>query len=233
MVNIKTIFEIGSRDLLDSIHLARFYNTSDVYAFECNPDGIYECRKNMSQLDDLTKSRVHLIEKAVHIENSEVVFYPFDVSKYNNIGASSMFKIDFSGRPPQEEEGDIHWAQFGPGFVQKEVKVDGVRLDTFCVDKNIKEIDLICMDLQGYELEALKSLSETILNVRYIITECSFISTYLGGCNFDQLYSYLKEFGFEFIVSDKTGSNLPSEKYFSNYTGGVSEFNALFINKKI
>jgi FkbM family methyltransferase len=229
--DIKTIFELGSRDLLDSIHLAKFYNLSEVYAFECNPDGIYECRKNMAQLDNITKSRVHLIEKAIHTENSEVVFYPFDVNKYNNIGASSMFKIDFSGRPPHEE--DIYWAQFGAGFVQKEIKVEGIRLDKFCIDKNIKNIDLICMDLQGYELEALKSLSELISNVKYIITECSFISTYVGGCSFDELYSYLKIFGFEFVVSDKTGSNLPSQEYFSNHTGGISEFNAFFVNKLI
>jgi FkbM family methyltransferase len=229
--NIKTIFEIGSRDLLDSIQLARFYDQSKVYAFECNPDGINECRKNISLIDDITKSRITLVEKAVHSENDKVKFYPFDVLKYDNIGASSMFKIDFSARPPHEE--DIKWGEYEPGFVQKEIEVDGVRLDTFCEQNNLNSIDIICMDLQGYELEALKSSGEMLKKVRYIITETSFISTYLGGANFEELNSFLEKFGFVYLISDKTGRNLPSNQHFSSYTGGTSEFNCLFVNKNL
>jgi len=227
--DVKLILEIGSRDIIDSIQLSRYYTNSKIYAFECNPDGINECRKNISLVDEQTRSRINLIEKAVHIENSKVKFYPFDVTKYNNIGASSMYKIDFSGRPPHEE--DLSWGKYEPGFVQKEIEVDGTRLDTFCEENYIDSIDIICMDLQGYELQALKSLGGKISNVKHIITETSFISTYVGGCNFEEMHNFLREFGFYFVVSDKTGNILPNKTHFSEYTGGTSEFNCLFTNK--
>ena len=43
------------------------------------------------------------------------------------------------------------------------------------------------MDLQEYELFALFSLGNHIKNVKYIISEATINSTYLGGTNFNQL----------------------------------------------
>ena len=44
---IKTIFELGSRDLIDAIKLLNYFESSNVYAFECNPDCLVECNKNI------------------------------------------------------------------------------------------------------------------------------------------------------------------------------------------
>jgi len=229
--DIKTIFEIGSRDLLDGINLIDHYDSSKLFAFECNPEGLVECYVNLQKLPENKKDRIKLVEKAVYTTDSKVKFYPFDITKYNNIGASSIYKIDFSNRPPHE--GDIFFGKFPPGFVQKEIEVDGIRLDTFCSENNINFIDLVCMDLQGSELQALKSAGSFISNIKYIITESSYVSTYVGGATFEELNNFLTENGFDFVCSDKTGMELPSEKFFSKYTGGTSEFNALFINKNI
>ena len=34
---VKTVFELGSRDLIDAIKLQKYFNC-DVFLFECNPD---------------------------------------------------------------------------------------------------------------------------------------------------------------------------------------------------
>jgi len=44
------------------------------------------------------KKRIILIDKAICLNNDKVIFYPFDLEKYNNMGASSMLKIDFLHR---------------------------------------------------------------------------------------------------------------------------------------
>ena len=67
------------------------------------------------------------------------------------MGSSSMLKIDFSLR----NKDDPDYNRENP---QKEIIVNGIRLDTFINENNINNIDLLCMDLQGYELNALKSL---------------------------------------------------------------------------
>jgi len=66
------------------------------------------------------------------------------------------------------------------------------------------------MDLQEYELFALFSLGNHIKNVKYIISEATINSTYLGGTNFNQLYDYLKKYNFVYVCSDEFKYDLPN-----------------------
>jgi FkbM family methyltransferase len=215
---IKIIFELGSRDLIDAIKLLNYYNCK-VYAFECNPDCLIECNKNLLNLHNNTQEKICLIDKAVSlIDNDEVLFYPFDLSKYNNMGSSSMLKIDFSMR----NKDDPDYNRENP---QKEIKVKGIRLDTFMNENDIKHIDLLCIDLQGYELNAIKSLGTHLHQVKYIITECSIVNTYSGGASFTDLNNYLNNYNFIYSSSNRFGNNFPDLNL-----KGFSEFDALFIN---
>jgi len=215
---IKTIFELGSRDLIDAIKLLNHYDDCTVYAFECNEDCLVECKKNYSNLEENKKNRLFLVDKAVSIENGNVYFYPFDLKKYNNMGASSMLKIDFSTRNKDDPDYNLE----NP---QKEIIVNGTRLDSFIDERKIKNIDLLCIDLQGYELNALKSLGSYLHKVKYIITECSIMSTYTNGATFKELNDYLVKFNFKYVLSNNFGENYPDLSII-----GFSEFDALFIN---
>jgi hypothetical protein len=90
----------------------------------------------------------------------------------------------------------------------------------------IPNIDLLCIDLQGYELNAIKSLGSKLQDVKYIITECSIQSTYIGGTTFKELSEYLGIYGFTYISSNRFGDEYPDLSLV-----GFSEFDALFINK--
>ena len=215
---IKTIFELGSCNLIDAIKLLNHFQSSKIYSFECNNDCLIECYKNLNNLEEEKKKRLVLIDKAVSINNGDVIFYPFDLEKYNNMGASSMLLIDFSLR-------DIKDRDYNKKNPQKKIIVNGVRLDTFIDENYIDNIDLLCIDLQGYELNAIKSLGNHLHKIKYIITECSIVSTYINGSTFKELNEYLTNYNFKYVSSNKFGENFPdlSLKYFS-------EFDALFIN---
>lgn len=218
---IKIIFELGSRDLLDSKKLINHYDNAICYSFECNPDCLIECEKNKKNFNSDENERIILVKNAVSIDNKKILFKPFDLRIYNNMGASSLLEIDFSTRDKNDPDYNI-------GKVQKEITVDGIRLDTFIENNNIPNIDLLCIDLQGYELEAIKSLGEKIKKVKYIITECSIVSTYKNGANFYELNDYLKNNGFYYNNSNRFGNNFPDLQI-----KGFSEFDSLFINKLI
>ena len=216
---VKTIFELGSRDLIDATKLIERYDSAICYSFECNPDCLIECRKNAGKFNEDQNNRIILVENAVSIDNKKTTFLPFDLSIYNNMGASSMLEIDFSMRSKEDPD-------YGIGRVQNEIEVDGVRIDTYMEKNNIQNIDLLCMDLQGYELQAIKSLGGKIETVKYIITECSIQSTYKGGANFYDLNAYLEKRGFRYNNSNKFGYSFPNLQ-----ATGFSEFDALFINE--
>jgi FkbM family methyltransferase len=180
---------------------------------------LVECNKNILSLDEDKKNRVFLIDKAVSINNGDVTFYPFDLLKYNNMGASSMLKIDFSLRDKNDPDYNIK----NP---QKEIIVDAIRLDTFIDENHIENIDLLCIDLQGYELNAIKSLGNHLHKVKYIITECSIMSTYTNGTTFSELNDYLTKYNFKYISSNKFRNDFPDLTL-----TGFSEFDALYINQ--
>ena len=218
--NVNIIFELGSRDLKDARRLVKYYYGSTCHSFECNPDCLVECKKTSKSFNNYEQQRIILVDKAVSINNEIVSFKPFDLSKYNNMGASSMLEIDFSVRNPDDPD-------YNRGNVQKEIKVCGIRLDTYMENNNISHIDLLCIDLQGYELKAIMSLGEKLKNVRYIICECSIQSTYKDGATYRELYAYLENYGFVYTRSNRFGEKTPNMKL-----TGFSEFDALFTNER-
>ena len=201
--NVNIIFELGSRDLIDGIQMLNYYRkTNKLYSFECNPTCVEKCIALYKTLSDTVKDKVDIVTKAVSLENGPISFMMVDENLMDNCGASSIYEIDFSNRIKSDPDRNRN-------PVQKKITVDSIRLDTFCNNNNIKNIDLIAMDLQGYELNALKSLGLLLQNVKYIITETCIQSTYKEGCNFKELYEFLSQNGFKYMVSDKYGNNIP------------------------
>jgi len=220
--NVNIIFELGSRDLIDGIQMLNYYRkTNKLYSFECNPTCVEKCIALYKTLSDTVKDKVDIVTKAVSLENGSISFMMVDENLMDNCGASSIYEIDFSNRIKSDPDRNRN-------PVQKKITVDSIRLDTFCNNNNIKNIDLIAMDLQGYELNALKSLGLLLQNVKYIITETCIQSTYKEGCNFKELYEFLSQNGFKYMVSDKYGNNIPPGNI-----KGWSEFNCLFKNSKM
>ena len=58
-----------------------------MYAFECNPDCIVECNKQLQSMDQPAKEHITLVDKVVSlIDGDDISFFAFDLTKYNNMG---------------------------------------------------------------------------------------------------------------------------------------------------
>jgi FkbM family methyltransferase len=175
------IFDLGSRDCQQSIEFYHRFPNSKIYAFECNPNTLPICRRNINKYRD----RIILIEGAVSNCDGETTFYPIDQKKTvttwedGNPGASSMYKSN--GTYDAEN------------YVQYEISTNCHRLDTIMEIYNIDKVDMIWMDLQGAELLALESLDNHIENVKFIYTEVSYKPIYDGQVMFDQLHHFMLE----------------------------------------
>ena len=73
----------------------------------------------------------------------------------------------------------------------------GVRLDRYRTIDCLPQPDLIKIDVQGYELEALRGSMGTLRMVEAIISEVSFEELYEGQCLLHQLASWVSERGFD------------------------------------
>jgi FkbM family methyltransferase len=217
--NVNIILELGTRDCKDAVILASTYKNATIYAFEANPEAWPLCEQTLNHIHDSSiKNRVLLVKKAALDKNGPVVFRPFDIEKYDNIGASSLFEINFTtNRLPSDPD-------YGRTGVQKQIEIEGTRIDTWCEENNIHTVDMLCMDLQGAELLALKGLGHVLHSVRAIISETCIESTYIGGSSFQEMDTYLQNYGFSYVCSDGFGRQRPPKTY-----AGFSEFNAVWM----
>ena len=182
------IFDIGSRDCVQSIEFYNAFPNSKIYAFECNPNTLDICKKNIEPYSD----RITLVEGAVCDYDGNITFYPINQKKTittwkdGNPGASSIFKSN--GKYTIET------------YIQDEIITKCHRLDSVMDKYDISKVDIIWMDLQGAELLALKGLGNHLQNVKYIHTEVSYKEMYSGQVMFNELNNYI--LSNEFIIKN-------------------------------
>lgn len=188
------IFDLGTRDCLQSIEFYRAFPKARIFAFEANPTQFEICRKNIERYSD----RITLVEGAVCNYDGEITFYPIDQEKTKftwckdgNPGASSLFKAN---------------EKFMPGYIQYEIKTKCFRLDTFMKEYNIPKVDIMWLDLQGAELMALQGLGEYINDVKYVQSEVEYVKLYKDQPLVDDVTSFMISKGFELrekLASDR------------------------------
>jgi FkbM family methyltransferase len=180
--NVHSVLEIGSRDAEDAVKLSEFYK-SHVYAFECNPSALSDCRKSIDKNPNVT-----LIPKAAWHESGEISFYPIrQIPGYwYNPGASSCFKVSKTG--------------YHGCYAQDEVKVEAVRLDNWLEKAGITQIDLLCIDAQGATMNIFKGMGKYLNGVKYIITEIEHNTIYEGETLRDEVNSFLEKNGFKMYL---------------------------------
>ena len=85
---------------------------------------------------------------------------------------------------------------------QTKITVEAVRLDDWANKNNISNIDLLVMDLQGAEVEALKGAGDLLKNVKYIITEGCVQPFYQGAPHIDEITALLEDYGFSLVADN-------------------------------
>ncbi|MBE9005331.1 FkbM family methyltransferase [Fortiea sp. LEGE XX443] len=79
---------------------------------------------------------------------------------------------------------------------EREEKVNIFPLDAYILEYNLPLPDLIKLDIQGYELEALRGAINCLINAKYIICEVSFIEFYKGQALFHEIVEFLHQYNF-------------------------------------
>ena len=182
--NVLLVCEIGSRDGLDSLYLADWFD-AQVYCFECDPINLEVVKANFAT----SLSSIRMFSFALGDEAKATSFFSIDPLRYSNRGASSFFRIDFSDRSESDPD-------FGRGDVQNECTTETKRYDGL----GLAIPDLIVTDAEGTELMVLKSFSENFLDISYIVAECAAFRRKDAGASFDDVCKYLKTFGFRYAA---------------------------------
>jgi hypothetical protein len=75
--------------------------------------------------------------------------------------------------------------------------VQATRLDDWADGADIRQIDMIKLDLQGHELAALQGSTRLLsTSVKLVYSEVEFVQLYEECCTFVEVTTCLREFGF-------------------------------------
>lgn len=176
--DVGTIVEVGARYGDESIELSNCFPGARIYSFECNPRVVDRCRNKLMGHENITFLGCGLGDVNEHRN-----FYSY---VKNNDGASSFYKR-YDGDRTQVLAGSI------------EIR----KLSDIMNEQSIDSIDLLCMDVQGYELNVLRGLGEQLKNLRYIIMEepkPGIESKYINASSSTEIKEYMRNNGFDEIV---------------------------------
>lgn len=178
--SIGTILELGANDGRDTLELHQLFG-AQIHAFECHPRmaamAFDRCRPH---------PEIRVVEKAVWDAPGRIPFYPVvaasqDGLSFDNPGASSCFRARDDYRQT---------------YTQSAIEVEAVRLDAYCAEHGLDRIDLVCMDVQGAALHALRGLGARLRDVRYLVAEIENRPLYHGQSLYPEIAAHLAAHGF-------------------------------------
>ena len=173
------------------------YPSCDMHLFEPHPECVRHLRKKYS-----SQPNVHIHAKALGPEHGAIEFY----LARNEVSSSAL--------PPSSNARDYLGDQIG---VADTVSVEQVRLDEV-LDT---EVDILKLDLQGYELQALHGCGDLLKRTRAITVEIEFIPMYENQPLFGDIDTFLRGKGFRiFNVYE----------LYTQHDGQLSAGDAVFLN---
>lgn len=202
---IKTIIDIGSRDGYQSLEFRNWFPDSNIILFEANPNQIQECI-NVTKNHNIT-----VIPKAVGDFNGKTKFYICS----GNVGGSSLLKVNNHPRSRQ--------------WFQSEIEVDITRLDKWCSDNKITDVDLLWVDVQGAEKMVFNGCGKILDNVKAICTEVELSHMYHNSTLKDELDFMLENRGFVEVQTYHMGDKIKSVE---DLVENIAECDVIYINKK-
>lgn len=199
---VLTIVDGGAYKGTFSTEMAKLYPDAVVYAFEPQVDSY-----NLL-LDSVKKiSNIKTFQCALGANTGE-----FDLHTNISPLTNSLSKSSY--------EAMKYFKEFNEQKGVEKVKV--VTLEKVLEKENINNIDLLKLDLQGFEKQALEGMGGLINSTKLIYSEVEFVKLYNDASLFSELEIYLKENGFIFyqfydlVRSPKDGRLLYGDAIFLN-----------------
>jgi len=174
---------------------ALYSKVKQIYAFEPTPSSYKYTQKNTKNIPN-----IEVFPYAISSYNGKTKFYEV----YNgNVGASSLFKISAHPRSQQ--------------WLQKEIEVECIHLEDWLIKKQISNIDIAWVDVQGAEKIVFESFGKYLNSTKVIATEVGNVPLYQGAIVKPELDSLLPQF----------------ECVSSTLVGGNTEIDAIYLNKNL
>lgn len=196
----ETVLDIGANRGQFSMAVKYFYPNSNILAFEPLLEPFNKFNKIFKN-----DSKVSVFNCAIGLEDKYTIIH-----KSKRDDSSSLLPItDNQSKifPGTEEVGTAN------------IKMK--KINSFINEEDFKGPALMKIDVQGFELEVLKSCKEYLNLFDYVYIECSFIELYKGQALIDEIIKFLDVYSFGFysiynIHYNRNGAMIQADFLFKN-----------------
>lgn len=181
-LRVKTIFDVGANRGQSAMSFLDYFPSASIESFEPDPRTYAELQIATRQHQRIT---THCL--ALGAADSSAKLNLSKASEGNSLLRSA------SDMPPNVGGA---WTQH-VGDVQVQVQ----RLDTFCLEHAIGQIDVLKSDTQGFELQVLHGAGDMLKRstVRAVYVEVVFVPLYEGQGEFIDIYMSLTSRGYHLV----------------------------------
>ncbi|HEX8149719.1 MAG TPA: FkbM family methyltransferase [Pyrinomonadaceae bacterium] len=169
--DFRVIFDVGANDGETAYGLVRYFPKTRIYCFEPVASTMELLKRNYGHYPN-----VQCVPLALGSRPDEVSI-PLHVNSGMNTMSASPDRGDLTG---------------------KTTRIKVVTADSFCSESGVESVDIWKMDVQGWEMEALKGAGSLFDNnrVHFVFSEVGFKRSDTDMQHFADLNDYLEERGF-------------------------------------
>lgn len=179
---VKTILDVGANVGFVTYQFQKRFPQAEIYCFEPNPSVFQQLKQNYAN-----ESHIHLYRQGIADECGELLF-----NLNANSGTSSFLQ-------PTKYHHD-HQAR----HMLEPILSPVITLDRFASESQIDHIDILKLDIEGYELNALKGAGQLLTdqNIDIIYTEVNLVRSYENQALFHELTAHLERTNYHLFNLD-------------------------------
>jgi FkbM family methyltransferase len=200
--DLQTIVDGGANIGQFSRAALEFYPAARIFAFEPLPEEALRFRDYFRD-----EPRVSLFQAALGEQDGRLMFHKHEYS------------LESSALPLNQDR----TSGKSVGAVTVQIEVAAIRLDKAVSRDQISSPSLLKLDVQGFEIPALRGASGVLDCFDYLLLEGSFLATYEGEALFHELLRFANDEGFLF--------ERPVD-FLTNANGDIVQMDSLFRRKK-
>lgn len=196
-----TIFDIGANIGQSCIEFRKHYCFADIYCFEPVNETFLQLTETANKLEN--KSKIFCYNLALGSEDKTETLFLKENSLLNSLANNEASEAN-----------------------NQSIEVQIMTLDSFCSLHQIKKIDLLKLDVEGYEISVLKGAEKLLTSnlVTFLAVEVGFLQNDLQHTSFFDLHQYLNSRGY------KLWGFYEQCRYKSSEGLALGYCNALYIN---
>lgn len=180
--DINYILDLGCRDGSEAIQFSNAFPNAKIISVEANPNQIETIKSNIRDYPNIQIFNFGASNKEEELD--------FNISSTVNVGNSSFLKK--TGDYDHHENMAFH----------DPIKVKTKRLDNFLKELQIPQVDILWMDIQGFEGKAMEGLGEYVKKIKILYSEITYKEMYKDQLLFDKFDFNMLKNGFYCVYRD-------------------------------